>query len=38
MIDTCDIARMTIVYGDGSIVIMVRQPNGTFTSERRNSK
>lgn len=37
-IDTCDIKRMTIVYGDGSMVIMVRQPNGTFTHERRKQK
>jgi hypothetical protein len=35
-IDTCDIARMTIVYGDGSMVIMIRQPNGTMTVERRH--
>ena len=34
-IDTCDIKRMTIVYGDGSKAIMVRQPDGTFSYERR---
>jgi len=34
-IDMCDIARMTIVYGDGSMVIMIRQPNGTMKVERR---
>ena len=37
-IDTCDMKRMTIVYGDGSMVIMVRQPNGTMKVERRNQK
>jgi len=37
-VDTSDIARMTIVYGDGSMDIMIRQPNGTFSVERRNKK
>ena len=37
-VDTSDIARMTIVYGDGSMDIMIRQPNGTFTVERRNAR
>lgn len=34
-IDTCDIVRMTIVYGDGSMAIMIRQPDGTMKVERR---
>lgn len=33
-----DIARMTIVYGDGSMAIMIRQKDGTFSYERRNRK
>jgi len=37
-VDATDIARMTIVYGDGSMDIMIRQPNGTFSVERRNKK
>ena len=37
-LDMCDIARMTIVYGDGSMGIMIRQPKGTFSYERRNKK
>ena len=37
-LDLCDIKRLTIVYGDGSLAIMIRQPNGTFSYERRNKK
>lgn len=37
-VDATDIARMTIVYGDGSMDIMIRQPNGTFSIERRNAR
>ena len=37
-VDAPHIARMTIVYGDGSMDIMIRQPNGTFTVERRNAR
>jgi hypothetical protein len=37
-VDMTDIARMTIVYGDGSMDIMIRQPNGTFSVERRNKR
>ncbi len=35
ILDMCDIKRLTIVYGDGSLAIMVRQPDGTFSYERR---
>jgi len=34
-IDTCDVARITIVYGDGSMLIMIRQPNGMMSVTRR---
>jgi|TARA_R100000482_G_C5132541_1_gene153227 hypothetical protein len=37
-VDATDVARMTIVYGDGSMDIFIRQPNGTFSIERRNKK
>jgi hypothetical protein len=30
-----EIVRQTIVFADGSMVIMVRQPNGTMKVERR---
>ncbi len=30
-----EIVRQTIVFADGSMVIMVRQPDGTFSYERR---
>lgn len=33
-----EIVRQTIVFADGSMVIMVRQPNGTMKVDRRNSK
>ena len=34
-LDLCDIKRLTIVYGDGSMAIMIRQSDGTFSYERR---
>jgi hypothetical protein len=37
-LDLCDIKRLTIVYGDGSMAIMIRQKDGTFSYERRNRK
>jgi len=37
-LDLSDIARLTIVYGDGSMAIMIRQKDGTFSYERRNRK
>ena len=37
-LDLCDIKRLTIVYGDGSLAIMVRQSDGTFSYERRDRK
>lgn len=33
-----EIVRQTIVFADGSMCIMVRQPNGTMTTEWRNRK
>jgi len=33
-----EIVRQTIVYADGSMVIMIRQPNGTMKVERRDKK
>ena len=37
-LDLCDIKRLTIVYGDGSLAIMIRQSDGTFSYERRDRK
>ncbi len=31
-----EIVRMTVVYADGSLDILIRQKNGTFSVERRN--
>ena len=33
-----EIVRQTIVYSDGTMVIMVRQPNGMMKVDRRDSK
>jgi len=33
-----EIVRQTIVFADGSMCIMVRQPNGTMKIEWRNKK
>jgi len=33
-----EIVRQTIVFADGSMVIMVRQPNGMMKVDRRDSK
>jgi|TARA_R100001463_G_scaffold19613_4_gene48118 hypothetical protein len=35
---TKDIKRMTIVYEDGSMTILIKQPNGTMKVERRKGK
>jgi len=32
-----EIVRMTVVYADGSLVILLRQKDGTFSVERRHS-
>jgi len=36
MIDDKDIVRMTIVYKDGSMTILIKQSDGTLKVERRN--
>ena len=33
-----EIVRMTIVYADGSMDIMIRQINGTFSVEKRRKR
>jgi hypothetical protein len=38
MRDDKEIERMTIVYTDGSMDIMVRQSNGTFSIEKRRTR
>ena len=38
MIEDKEIERMTIVYTDGSMDIMIRQSNGTFSIEKRRSR
>ena len=38
MIEDKEIVRMTIVYTDGSMDIMVRKSNGTFSVEKRRKK
>ncbi len=38
MINDKDIVRMTIVYADGSMDIMIRQINGTFSVEKRRKR
>ena len=35
MIDDKDIVRMTIVYADGSMTILVKNKDGTLKVERR---
>lgn len=31
-----EIVRQTIVFADGTMIIMVRQPNGTMKIEKRS--
>ena len=38
MLEDTDIVRMTIVYADGSMDIMIRQSNGTFSVEKRRQR
>jgi len=33
-----EIVRQTIVFADGTMIIMVKQPNGTMKVERRKQR